>query len=219
MSNNLKNLRKKFRISAQQLADKCGISRAYLYDLEKLTKIPFDHEEMLIKIFSCKKEDLYLNEKNLDSLQSSLVKLKYFPDIEMSVAKGIQIEDQLTSPCKMIDMELLQFFTASKELSRYDNISLIRVNGDSMDPVLQKGNWVVADHNQCVPLESNEIFIVQNIEYNTVFIKYIRQKITGGYEITSANKYYSSDNILIQDLKAKSSFKIIGKVIACIKDI
>ena len=43
--------------------------------------------------------------------------------------------------------------------------------------------------------------------------------MVGGYEITSANKNYASDNALVDDFTGNSELIIIGKIVSCIKDI
>lgn len=215
MSNNLKNLRKKFRVSAQQLADSIKISRAYLYDLEKLDKIPESYEETFMKIFSCEKKDLYTSENQNETGFSKSIRVKFFPDIELLQGDDTKIEGEVDpSYYKIIDTDMLELFKSSKEVQNQTNLSLIRINGNSMNPILKNGNWVTVDHSQKIPSESSQIFIVRNKNHGGIFVKYIRRKITGIYEIFSANKDYEQDNILIKDLE-NSDFEIVGRVISC----
>jgi len=232
MANNVRKIRKILNLSVEEVAKMTGYSKPHIFGLEKATEI---NELAIIKFsdcFKCSKEDITTDDLNIENVlknnysievvekreEKEKVKLKYFPDIEASAGSGVDVVEDAEFYYKEVDRTMLEFFTASKKLSNYDNLALIAITGDSMDPVLKKGNWVVVDFTQKSPSESNQIYIIKN-QKNKIFVKYVRLKMNGRCDIISANKDYESIMDVDLDITDETKqFEVIGRVIASIRD-
>ena len=234
-SNNIEKIMDLLKIFPEELSKEVNCSKSHIYTLQNRKK-PLGElwKIKLAKFFLC--DEKYLEMQNFNenefiqntsykeiiniknNQQTNLIPIKYFPDIEASAGSNLDVFNDGDVIIKEIDSDLLQFFTASQKLPNHNKISLIKINGDSMEPILENENWVVVDHNQRTPSESRQIFIIQNNK-NQIFIKYIRCKMNGKFDIISANKEYES--MMDIDLNAPEikQFTIIGRVIACIKDM
>ena len=214
--NNLSILRKRNDITAQELAEKLGISRAYLYDLEKFEEIPSKYEEELIKIFNCEKRDLYLNSSVLCSkllptdtidLKNDKFNLKYFDEdlqkydlLEILQKENYNIE---------VDLSLIKYFAPTVKAEGKETLLLFPVKTNRLAPYLNEGDITTVDYSIQSITTLKEIFLIQSKNKNQFFALLTEEGSDGNIYMAQS---LAEKPTIIHNLE-DVSFDIIGKVV------
>lgn len=139
---------------------------------------------------------------------SDLVTINLYEDVQASAGYGAYNSDVAPTKLQFDKNFLIQFFN----ITRFDNLDIIRVTGDSMLPLISDGEYIIVE--RCDTAKSGDT-VIANIE-GELYVKRLK-KIP--YEkwlvLESENKDYPS--IKIDNIERLESFRIVGVVKSKIK--
>lgn len=204
----LKKIRKKNKITGEQLAELLDCSTQFIYSIESnKSKFPIKKLE-LIKNFINENDysellDAIKSDNESPILKEAKLKIKYigqikqkkipfFPDIQASAGYGCLNEDETE----------LEFIEVPEELAKPGNIA-IRVFGESMEPEIKDGDTIVIE-TKCVECIKNKIIVV-NYQGAVYLKKYVEEE-NNSY-LVSINPYYPRIKVL-----DKTEFRVIGRL-------
>ena len=190
----IKARRKELGMSAEEVAEKLGVSAATIYRYEKkdIKKFPTDILEPIAKVLHTSAGYLMTGDK---STEKKGVKI---PVLGRVVA-GIPIDAV---------EEILDYEEISEEMARNGEHFALQIKGDSMEPKFSEGDVVIVRKQATV--EDNEIAIVL-VNGNDATIKKIK-RFDGGITLIPTNPNYdviTYTNKQIEELPVT----ILGKVV------
>ena len=89
-----------------------------------------------------------------------------------------------------------------------DDLAVISVRGDSMEPELNDNDLILLDRSLTTP-KDGEMFVVRYA--GDLFVKRVQVMPFGGYTLSSTNKFYSR---IVVETNEAIDLKFIGKVVA-----
>lgn len=204
----LKKIRKKNKITGEQLAELLDCSTQFIYSIESnKSKFPIKKLELIKNFINENDYSELLDAIKLDNespiLKEEKLKIKYigqikqkkipfFPDIQASAGYGCLNEDETE----------LEFIEVPDELAKPGNIA-IRVFGESMEPEIKDGDTIVIE-TKCVECIKNKIIVVNY--QGAVYLKKFVEEGNTCY-LVSINPYYPRIKVL-----DKAELKVIGKL-------
>ena len=204
----LKKIRKKNKITGEQLAELLDCSTQFIYSIESnKSKFPIKKLELIKNFINENDYSELLDAIKLDNespiLKEEKLKIKYigqikqkkipfFPDIQASAGYGCLSEDETE----------LEFIEVPEELAKPGNIA-IRVFGESMEPEIKDGDTIVIE-TKCVECIKNKIIVVNY--QGAVYLKKFVEEGNTCY-LVSINPYYPRIKVL-----DKAELKVIGKL-------
>mgnify|MGYP002588780793 CR=1 FL=1 len=197
----IKELRERLGMSQVDFATKINVSKQSLYKYENniITNIPSDKIEAAAKIGNVSPSYLMGWENNIAPINNGTKEKKRGVTINVlgRVAAGIPIE----AVEDIIDTEEI-----SEEMAKTGEFFGLQINGDSMEPRMQKGD-VVRQQNDA---ESGEIVIAMVNGGDATCKRLI--KYAEGISLVSLNNNYAPMFFSNKDV-AEKPVRIIGKVV------
>ncbi|PLY04364.1 MAG: hypothetical protein C0625_16950 [Arcobacter sp.] len=183
--------------SDEELALKIGTSKDNINKWVQRDKVP-DKWQLIIGQL----------EKSDNSLPSEMVTINLYEDVNASAGYGAYNSDVVPTKLQFDKNFLIQFFNITK----FDNLDIIRVMGDSMLPLICDGEYIIVERSD---LARSGDTVIANID-GELYVKRLK-KIP--YEkwliLESENQDYPS--IKIDSLEKLEHFRIIGIVKSKIK--
>lgn len=208
-----KEIRIKNNDSLRGLGEKVNLSFSYIDQIEKgLRPINKDVLEKFIKVYPLQKKELekaYLNDVMPESLKDSTFKIEK-QKVDTII---LPVYGKASAGNGYLNLEREIFYFPIKKGDFSDGSFLVEINGNSMEPTLQDGDYALVDPNN-VDYLKNKIYVVT---YNDEsFIKRMvvddRSKIV---MLKSDNPEYE-DILITKDMQAY--LKIEGRVIQVISN-
>ncbi|NVF10783.1 helix-turn-helix transcriptional regulator [Anaerococcus sp. AGMB00486] len=206
IGNTLKNLRKNYNISQEELAKRLQTSRSSIGMFESNARTPTTETLIKYSEFFDVSVDYLLGEQK-DHLEplARAVSMYTYPYIDDYISAGspVNIDGMQNLPRIHIPDEILGKFAGSKHLS------FIKVNGESMNKIIPNGSIIgVLDYNSIYDLKNGDI-VVYKTKDNDFAVKYfyhIKNKLIFKPSST-LDCYYDK----IFDIN--ENIEIIGKVV------
>lgn len=148
-------------------------------------------------------------ECSADDNSIDLISLNYYPDIVAAAGYG-GINDFDIQPCQVMKLDKL-FLEDVLNIKHFDNIDVIRVVGDSMEPFIFDGEVVLIERNNEA---KNGETIIANINGHVYIKKFSTDPFGRWIKLISDNGRYGEINLEGDQLEF---FSIIGIVRAKIK--
>lgn len=209
----IKELRKKFDLTQQGLADEIGANnKQTISDVEKGKQkgLNDDQVRIILDKYGISKAWLILGEGEMfelaKTLESTTTAINHqmisapIMSIKASAGSGREQHEIVTNGELLIDRMLF------KVLPNLKNIQAIEVEGDSMYPTLKDGDYVVIEKNS--NFSGDGIYVLQ---YDGVLLVKRLQADIDGIEILSDNQSYGKRKYDPND--DQRLFHIAGKVI------
>lgn len=194
----------KMPIFEKDIADALCLSPANFSTMKKRNRLPLDE---IIEF--CAKRKININWILFDQIPDSLneqtdrmIQIKHLNGINASAGGGaINDIDEYT------EAFYPDYILASLGYKKHlQNLEIITITGDSMEPELSDGDKVFVDRNKVVPNEK-EIFIVRTP--NGLFVKRLKfSSDKKSVTIISSNSVYESESFDIDEVG------VVGKVVA-----
>jgi len=212
ISKRLREARVKAGLSMADLANLAGISEKTLWNyengrtartkvLKRLAQILHIDYEWLIKGTPSKSEE---HQKVCDL--STLIQVKFYPDIAASAGYGA-IDEKEESTVMHLDRYFLQVLG----VRGVKNIEIIKAVGDSMEPFIKNGEYVIIERTHVA--RNNEIVIA--VVDGEVYVKRLQKDpVRRIVKLTSANPAYLDIELKEEEL---DKFRIIGVIRAKIR--
>lgn len=149
-----------------------------------------------------------MSRSNPEITKSDLVTINLYEDVQASAGYGAYNNDIVPTKLQFDKNFLMQFFN----ITRFDNLDIIRVTGDSMLPLISDGEYIIVERSDTA--KSGDT-VIANIE-GELYVKRLK-KIP--YEkwliLESENEDYPS--IKIDNVERLENFRIVGVVKSKIK--
>jgi len=196
----LKKIRKEKGFTQEELADKLGISRNYLSEIET-GKVALTNRLRT----ALGELGLFIAEK-----VNGIVSI---PLIDISASAGLGIVNLAECPqISLIDVPSELLDIPSQELQ---NCHAIKVRGNSMTPVLENGDRVVVKEVKEVPIYTEGLFII--IYDSELFVKKIQ---LGNNKLIMKSINQEFDDIIIPNLSDLDvHLQIVAKVMTIIRSV
>jgi len=178
----LSSLHAKMRVSAHWLLD--GYEPMYLVDPSKLDETR--GEQM----------------RNSPSGVSKFVPILRY-DVGASAGTGSLVEAEVGTGNYAFNRSWLK-----RRGLNPDDLAVISVRGDSMEPELNDNDLILLDRSLTTP-KDGEMFVVRYA--GDLFVKRVQVMPFGGYTLSSTNKFYSR---IVVETNEAIDLKFIGKVVA-----
>lgn len=204
MKNNIEKIRRKLKLSIDEIAPKLGMTFQNFRNIELgKTELKRKYEEELANIFGCSVEDLY--EENIDinnlkeNKKSSMIKLKYY-DLSASAKNDYFINNS----------EIMEI--SEKQLNEmgiknnYQNIQVIKAKGNSMYPTIHDGDLLFVDTDK-KEIFNDKIYIIN--EKGFLKIKKILIESPFAEEITIKSDNHISGEYPPYNIKIDSCQNVI----------
>lgn len=190
----IKARRKELGMSAEEVAEKLGVSPATIYRYEKkdIKKFPTDILEPIAKVLCTSTGYLMTGDRSVEKKGITIPVLG-------RVVAGIPIDAV---------EEILDYEEISEEMARNGEHFALQIKGDSMEPKFSEGDVVIVRKQATV--EDNEIAIVL-VNGNDATIKKIK-RFDGGITLIPTNPNYdviTYTNKQIEELPVT----VLGKVV------
>ena len=205
MKNNIEKIRRKLKLSIDEIAPKLGMTFQNFRNIELgKTELKRKYEEDLANIFGCSVEDLY--EENIDinnlkeNKKSNMIKLKYY-DLSASAGNGCFNDIE--------NYEILNIgedFLNKIGITNYDNIAIIRAKGNSMYPTIHDGDLLFVDINK-KEVYNDRIYIIR--EDDLLKVKRVLKESPTSEKITIKSDNHISGEYPPYDLKIDGCQNII----------
>ena len=166
MSIELRNIRQKRKISAEELGKAIGVSKATISLIES-GKVKLDNlkSQRIAKVLNCKISDIFgETEFNPEITSNNMISIKYFPDVLASAGVGCLVNNENFDIINIDEKQLQEMGIKSN----YENIAVIKVKGFSMQPTLQDGDLLFVDLSK-KEIFNNRIYIIN--ENNLLKVK------------------------------------------------
>lgn len=203
-----KNFRMKQGLSQTSMAEKLEVSTGIIGMTESLKNQQYNvSANIKLKIKKAFNIDFDLNvnddgeiikrEDNL--LSSNIVKIPFYTFVKAAAGSGIDIPEYAEHEIMYFDKRWLKNTLGVNET----NLSIITAEGDSMQPLINDGDYLLVDKSS-LDITNNKVYVIQDGE--TYRVKRIRQDFNGDIYLISDNKNYLPE-------KVSHSLNIIGKVV------
>ncbi|CUU82009.1 hypothetical protein FFA43_01220 [Campylobacter hyointestinalis subsp. hyointestinalis] len=200
----LKKIREYLEISSQaKFAAELEIERSKIADIEsgRTKNISFDLIEKIVDKFHINGWWLFTGKGNMieKNIQESDVYEVDVIDLKASAGFGI-----IPFEIKVIGKYILDkiFFKTPPDI---DNVKMIQVEGDSMEPTIQDGAFVVIDESKNDAIDGIYAILIDD----KVFVKRLQFNLDGTITIISDNGKYQDK--IYNPKENQSYFKVLGK--------
>ncbi len=201
--------REKMGLSQQELAEKIGIKPQALARYEKNKSKPsIDLAKKLTNLFNLNTNWLLTGEgemlKSTKDIQdcSQDKNIIYIDKLSLQAGAGAGIYNYEVETIEKVPISLSLFKTPQNP----DHLKIIQVNGDSMEPTLKDGDYVIINTTQ---ISAND-GIYALLYDNAVIIKRVQFCLNGNIKIISDNPKYDSFTFKKEELQ-DLNIKILGK--------
>ncbi len=205
LKNRIKEMRKHLNMgSAKELAVELNITENKIKDIEsgKVKSFKAEYAEHLEEKFHINgwwiltgKGSLLKKENKINSKEGYQIDV-----LNVKASAGAGIENHIVEVIDTVILDKTLFKTAP-DVSR---IKLIQVSGDSMQPTLNDGDFVIIDETKTHGIDG--IYAIQL--HGQILIKRLKFKLDGTIEIISDNKEYSPE--IFNPQNTQIPFHIIG---------
>ena len=203
-------IRSDLQLSRKSMADKLGIKPTKIQDIETgRQKANGDFLKVIVDNFLISSDWLLTGEGSMyrddasAAVNDDLVSIDHYP-IEASAGFGCYPDDHVLADNKRW---FSHKWLSNKGLYSKD-LSLIRVHGDSMVPMLQDKDLIMLDTSKTIPTAAMP-FVVR--VGDVLYVKLLALLSQKTLRLMSANKFYSDIEIDLND--PASGFAVIGAVV------
>ena len=193
----MKELRKKLKLTQQELADAIGVKWHKIKDIEiGKSKIGVDIADKIRENFSISFDWLLTGKGSMFANKATKsdqdIEVTYYPDIYTAAGAGAQ--NYYPSPQTLkLSTALIQTF----KIINPKRIELINIIGESMEPTFQNGDIAVVEKIDSIQEVKNGDTVIANID-GDIYIKKIEKiPFKNAIILKSTNPLY--EDILIQD--------------------
>ena len=183
-----------------ELADKLKTSKSNIDSWVKRDKIP---EKWTLKIGQMHQEN------QLSMVGDNLVSINFYPDIYAAAGYGSINEYGLNPEVMTFDKRFLQEMLNARSLN---NLDIIRVMGDSMEPFIQNGEYVILERSQEA---LNGETVIANIHGQVYIKRFHADPFKKWIKLVSDNEVYG--DITLDTQEHMNALSIVGIVRAKIK--
>jgi phage repressor protein C with HTH and peptisase S24 domain len=206
ISDRLKSIRGD--LSQQKFADLLGVNRTIIADLERgKTKKPSAQLlEALRRNFHINPQWLLTGVESQDETnEDNFYKIDRL-SIKASAGSGI-LNHEVTKENTILIPKL--FF---KTPQNQNNLKAIQVEGDSMEPTILDGSYIIIDTSKNSPIDG----IYAILLYDEILVKRLQFNLNGSIELISDNPAYKT-KVFNPKEQTDIDFKILGKKILTIQ--
>lgn len=195
-------VREHLGLERSEFAEKLGFKAYKIKDIEiEKQKVTPEIAEYLEKNFSISGWWLLTGKGQMLNSSTSNSKNSYEIDVlNVKASAGAGIENHIIEVIDTVILDKTLFKTAP-DVSR---IKLIQVSGDSMQPTLNDGDFVIIDETKTHGIDG--VYAIQL--HGQILIKRLKFKLDGTIEIISDNKEYSPE--IFDPQNTQVPFHIIG---------
>ena len=205
--NIIKQKREEFGLSQADLGKKLNVSQQHINRFENDYPIPLKHIPKLATILNIDIHDLLPEEfKNVNFKTNKSKESIIIDMLDTTACCGNGVENISENVIGFWQMPLNEYRHIT--FANPDNIKMLRVYGDSMEPTLSDGDWVLVDISKNF-IDSDGIFLIRMS--SGLAVKRIQNTIGKAVVVKSDNSKY--DNITA-DI---GNVAIVGKVIYTLK--
>lgn len=208
----LSELRKEKNISQEKFADLIGVSKSTISMYENGNRTPdFETEEKIADFFNVDLDYLRGRSKIRNKYQAQLTSNAIILDKSQFIS--VPVYGKASAGCGCINMETA-LYDKVIHINGYSHDSfLIEVSGDSMEPLIFDGEFVLVDPSH-IEIEEGKIYV---ITYNgETFIKKIEEHEEDGIVVLKSINQQYRDRIIKQE--EFESVKINGRVVKVISE-
>ncbi|AYV92537.1 hypothetical protein A2U14_00765 [Fusobacterium necrophorum subsp. funduliforme] len=208
----LSELRKEKNISQEKFADLIGVSKSTISMYENGNRTPdFETEEKIADFFNVDLDYLRGRSKIRNKYQAQLTSNAIILDKSQFIS--VPVYGRASAGCGCINMETV-LYDKVIHINGYSHDSfLIEVSGDSMEPVIFDGEFVLVDPSHA-EIEEGKIYV---ITYNNeTFIKKIEEHEEDGIVVLKSINQKYRDRIIKQE--EFENVKINGRVVKVISE-
>ena len=195
---NLKKLRQEYGLRLEDVGQIIGVTKQSVWSFEKQDKLPPKYKKILENKFNC---------HILDEDES-------MPDNDIIEIERIYIKPECGAGTELMAEPYIEPFKISRQsISTYlrcsspENLKLFQSTGDSMEPKISDGDWLLVDIGRKDVNNSGIYIFMANGLYRC---KRLNMTLDGRLEVKSDNKRY--DNELIEP-NSNIEVEIIGRVL------
>lgn len=218
----LKEVRDFLGLSQQKLADEINEKRYRINDMESgKTKIQVDIAQIFEEKFNInpwwlltgKGEMLQKTEENLpnipnNSLSTDVVSINYYPDVYAAAGYGA-INSNLKGKMMTFDRNFIEQFLNVRKI---ENLDIIRVVGESMEPFIHNGELVLLERSNEA---RNGETVIANINGEVFVKRFQADPFRKWIRLISDNELYG--DIFLNSPEEIQALTIVGIVRAKIK--
>ena len=170
MKNNIELLRKRARISIDEISNKLGMTFQNFRNIELgKTELKKKYEDELCDILKCSVEDLYntnIDMNNIGNIQNKkLIPIKFF-DLSASAGFGCFVDNEKYTMIEVGE----EFLNKIGIINNYNNIAILKATGNSMFPTIHNNDLLFVDITK-KEIFNNKIYIIN--EDNLLKVKRI----------------------------------------------
>lgn len=203
MENNLKELRKKAGISQVELAEKLNTTQGMIGMLERgERKLAPEWLKKLSAVLGCSPLDILPDLNTVTPAVQPSQNSVNIAIISAAACCGAGIENFSENVIGFWQIPKTEFQTIT--FANPESVKMLRVFGDSMEPTLKDGDWVLVDTSRNT-VDSDGMFLIRMT--SGLAVKRIQNTIGSDIVIKSDNPKY--DNITA----SASDVYVVGKVI------
>lgn len=197
----IKELRVALSFSQETLAEKLGVSRRTISGWEA-----DDSSPNTVQLFALSELGFdvgyIITGKSSDSRSDGFEEFAKIPayDVEVSAGNGAFFNDE-NIECYMAYRKA---WLKSRNLN-VDNLSVVMVRGDSMQPTLNDKEYILIDHATITPKDG--IYVVRSGD--TLWVKRLQRMPNNQILLISDNTHYPPITVDLRD----ENFQIIGRVV------
>ena len=139
------NARKQLRLSRQALADLCNMTKQKLYYLETgRDSLKLEYVKPLCEHLQLSPKELigdFLD--GLDYADDSSIQIRYYHNTYISAGNGAYVNDSEEQAYISLSKSFIKRITNANE----QQLSIVNVDGDSMEPTLKSSDQIIVDHS------------------------------------------------------------------------
>lgn len=218
----LKKARKHEGLTQEKFGERIGLKQSQIKDIETAKqKVSPEIAELIEINFSIdgwwlltgKGEMLLNDEKHLPTipntaLSTDVVSINFYPDIYAAAGYGAMNSHAYAEPM-VIDRKFLEQFL---NVRSYDTLDIIHISGDSMEPYIHNGEYVIIERNQEA---KNGETVIANINGEVYVKRFHSDPFKKWVKLISENKTY--DDISFDTIEKLEMLTIVGIVRAKMK--
>lgn len=179
-----------------------SISQSYITKWKNQGYIPDDIKEKFISEFG-----EYINYKH-ENIENNLVSINLYEDIQASAGYGANNDDIVPLKLQFDKNFLRQFFNITK----FENLDIIRVVGDSMLPAIKDGEYIIVE--RCINARNGDT-VIANIDGELYVKRLYKIPLEQWVRLESENDSYPP--IELNTPEKLQAFRIVGVVKSKIK--
>ena len=206
----LKKIREHFKIANQSdFARKLGVERSKIADIEsgRTVKIPIEMVIDIVDKFHINGWWLFTGKGSMFENQNNDINGYEVEVLDLKASAGTGIIPFEVNVIGKYIIDKLFFSTPQKQ----DNIKILQVEGDSMEPTIQDGSFIVIDITKNEKIDGIYAILLDN----NVFIKRLQFNLDGTIKIISDNEKYEAK--LYDPKESQVFFKILGRKVLTIQ--